>query len=146
MPIQRTIQLATYEAGMLQAAAYRNLSTFLTKALKSSNITISEWSLLGVLATVGQTRPSDIAAAMDVKTPMATRLIQSLVEKGLVLEHKVSSDQRGKLIGLTADGKELLEKEELVVRSAMYEYMSGVSREDLMGYLKVMEYLAKTQP
>ena len=146
MPIQRTIQLATYEAGMLQAAAYRNLSSFLTNALKSSNITISEWSLLGVLATVGHSRPSDIAAAMDVKTPMATRLIQSLVEKDLVMEKKVSSDQRGKLIALTPAGKDLLDNEELVIRAAMQEYLSGVAREDLISYLKVMEYLAKTQP
>ena len=146
MPNPRTIQLATYEAGMLQAAAYRNLSTFLTKALAPSHITMSEWSLLGILATVGPSRPSDIAGTMDVKTPMATRLIQSLAEKGLVVETKVSDDHRGKLITMTPAGKKLLDKEELIVREAMRKYLKGVAREDLIGYLSVIEYLAHHQP
>ncbi|MEO7617356.1 MAG: MarR family transcriptional regulator [Candidatus Saccharibacteria bacterium] len=146
MSTPRTIPLATYEAGMLQAAANRNLTTFLTNALKSSNITISEWSALGILATAGDARPSDIATTMDVKTPMATRLIQSLLEKNLVAERKVSEDQRGKLIVLTKEGKKLLDEEELVVREGMREYMKDVDRDDLVAYLKVVEYLARHQP
>ena len=146
MSTPRAIQLATYEAGMLQAAANRNLNTFLTNALKSSNITVSEWSALGILATTGESRPSDIAAIMDVKTPMATRIIQSLCEKSLVAEQKVSEDQRGKMIVLTAAGKKLLDEEEIIVRGGMREYMKDVPREDLIGYLRVIEYLAHHQP
>ena len=131
---------------MLQAAAYRNLTAFMSKALTPSHITMSEWSLLGVLAVSGEARPSDIATRMDVKTPMATRLIQSLIEKDLVAEYKVSVDQRGKMIVMTAAGKKLLAAEELTIRQAMRAYMADVPREDLIGYLRVIEYLAHRQP
>jgi DNA-binding MarR family transcriptional regulator len=146
MMTPRTIPLATYEAGMFQAAANRNLTTFLANALKSSNITTSEWSALGILATTGEARPSDMAMIMDVKTPMATRLIQSLLEKKLVAERKISEDQRGKLIVLTPEGKKLLDEQELIVRDGMREYMKEVDRDDLVAYLKVVEYLARHQP
>lgn len=146
MSNQPVINLATYEAGMLQAAAYRNLTTFMTKALSPSNITMSEWSLLGILASSGPSRPSDIAAIMDVKTPMATRLLKSLISKELVTEIKISEDQRSKLIGLTSKGKKLLDKQEIIVRAGMRDYMKGVDLNDLVAYLKVTAYLAQQQP
>lgn len=146
MSFTRTIPLATYEAGMLQAASNRNLTTFLTNALKSSNITTSEWSALGILATTGESRPSDMAMIMDVKTPMATRLISSLLEKNLVAERKISQDQRGKLIVLTPEGKKLLDQEELVIREGMREYLKDVDLGELATYLKVVEYIARHQP
>lgn len=140
------IQLATYEAGMLQAAANRNLTAFMSKALASSKITMSEWSLLGILASHGQSRPSVIASTMDVKTPMATRLLRSLATKGLVVEVKDSEDQRGKLINLSLKGKKLLNNQEIILRAGMKEYMKGVDRKDLAIYLKVLQYLALHQP
>ncbi len=141
-----TTQLATYEAGMIQAAAFRNLTAFMTKALLPSNITMSEWSLLGALAVNGCMRPSDIATLMDVKTPMATRLVKSLVEKGLIDEKPVSGDQRGKMIAMTKLGQALLCKQEKIIRDAMREYMADVPREDLNAYLRVLAYLARHQP
>ena len=131
---------------MLQAASNRNLTTFLTNALKSSNITTSEWSALGILATTGESRPSDMAMIMDVKTPMTTRLISSLLEKNLVAERKISQDQRGKLIVLTPEGKKLLDQEELVIREGMREYLKDVDLGELATYLKVVEYIARHQP
>ncbi len=139
-------QLATYEAGMIQAAAFRNLTAFMSKALLPSNITMSEWSLLGALATNDCMRPSDIATLMDVKTPMATRLVKSLVEKELIHEKPVSGDQRGKMIAMTTKGQELLDKEEIRIRDAMRDYMSDVPREDLNAYLRVLAHLARHQP
>lgn len=137
------IELATYEAGMLQAAAYRNLMTFLTEALGDAGITVSEWALLGILATRGSSRPSEIAGIMDVKTPMATRLIRSLTQKGLVAEEPVREDHRAKIIQLTNSGKKTLAHNEGHIRGQMRIYMSGVTNEELSIYLKVLEYLAK---
>ncbi len=146
MTKQMSTQLATYEAGMIQAAAFRNLTAFMHKALLPSNITMSEWSLLGALAVNANMRPSDIATLMDVKTPMATRLVKSLVEKDLIHEKPVSGDQRGKMIAMTPKGQELLESEEIIIRDAMRAYMVDVPLDDLNAYLRVLAYLARHQP
>jgi DNA-binding MarR family transcriptional regulator len=141
-PNPTSIELATYEAGMLQGAAYRNLMSFMTEALGGTGLTVSEWSVLGILMTRGEARPSDIANIMDVKTPMATRLVRSLLEKGLITEKPVSDDQRGKMIVMTKKGRGVLDDYETTMRSALREYLSGVERRDLIGYLRVLEYLA----
>lgn len=146
MTKQISTQLATYEAGMLQAAASRNLTAFMTKALLPSNITMSEWSLLGALAVNECMRPSDIATLMDVKTPMATRLVKSLVEKDLIHEQPVSGDQRGKMIAMTPKGQQLLDEQEVIIRAAMREYMVDVPFDDLNAYLRVLAHLARHQP
>lgn len=146
MPNLSSLQLATYEAALLQAAAFRNLTAFMTKALLPSKITMSEWSLMGTLAVHGSMRPSDIATNMDVKTPMTTRLVKSLADKDLISERTLSEDQRGKMIELTASGKNMLETQEIIIRGAMREYMNEVDRNDLASYLKVIEYLARRQP
>jgi DNA-binding MarR family transcriptional regulator len=91
-------------------------------------------------------RPSDIATLMDVKTPMATRLVKSLVEKNLIYEQPVSGDQRGKMIAMTKEGQGLLCKQEVIIRNAMREYMVDVPRDDLNAYLRVLAYLAHHQP
>lgn len=143
METSPNIDLATYEAGMLQAAAYRNLMSFMTEALVSVGLTVSEWAVLGVLMTQGDTRPSDIASIMDVKTPMATRLVRSLAEKGFVTEKAVELDQRGKMIAMTQNGRDVIMNYESTIRANMREFMSGVDRQDLIGYLRVIEYLAR---
>lgn len=144
MKIQTDASLAlrTYQAGMLQGAAYRNLTAFLTRELSAVDLSVNEWALLGLLAG-GKYRPSEIAAAMGVTAPMVPRLIQALIAKRLAAETADGSDQRSKSIAITDKGKVLLDDNEIRLRAAMREYLSDIPTADLEKYVRVMAVIAR---
>ena len=137
-----SLALRTYQAGMLQGAAYRNLTAFLTRELSVVDLSVNEWSLLGLLAS-GKHRPSEIALEMGVSAPMVPRLMQALLVKELASETADDNDQRSKSIAITAKGRHLLDTNETRLRAKMREYLSDITLADLNKYVRVMAKIAR---
>jgi DNA-binding MarR family transcriptional regulator len=69
-----------------------------------------EWRLLAAMACFGPTSPSELANKLQLDRPRTSRAIGSLVSKGLVRRHHLSSDRRCAVVELTTAGKALHEE------------------------------------
>lgn len=136
--------LKTYEAGLIQAKAYRILNRFLTECLSRDDISLPEWALLGILEQsaepVGMTH---LAEALGVENPMATSLVNSLEQKGLVERVAHASDRRARKVGLSTEGREFVPGAEKRLRKDMREFLKGCNPIHLKGYLEILEFIAK---
>lgn len=72
--------------------------------------TIEGWRVLGALRAGDGFTMSDISAAMSIPPPTLTRIVDKLVDSGLVLRRVDASDRRRVLVHLSARGKAKVRK------------------------------------
>jgi MarR family transcriptional regulator, transcriptional regulator for hemolysin len=131
-------QLHAYSTGLLQGKAYSRLHTHLTRALFQFNVSIPEWKLLGQLHEHGNVKLSILAELLSYDPPMVTKLVKQLEKKGLLKRVQDTIDERAKIITITPEGTNLIEKAEPEVKKIMKVLLKGVSSEELIIYLKVL--------
>jgi DNA-binding MarR family transcriptional regulator len=128
---------------MLQAKAYRNLSSFMTRSLAPHSLAVTEWAMLGLLRDSGSTRPTDLSEELGVSNPLTSRHIKRLGDLGWISRIEHEDDARGVLIALTPEGTAMVDKVESELRHEMRLYMKGISLRQLAAYLSVLEQLSK---
>lgn len=133
---------STYRAGLLQSRAYRALMTFLNSRLEPYNLTSSEWAVIGCLTESKRLRPTAIAEQLGVKSPVATRLIRSLLNKGLLEITADKRDRRAVNVTLTKLGAQRSREIEAHLRTDMRAWLRDVDLKELNSYLGVMEQIA----
>ncbi|GAY14261.1 MarR family winged helix-turn-helix transcriptional regulator [Mycobacterium sp. shizuoka-1] len=72
--------------------------------------TVEGWRVLGALRTGDGFTMSDISAAMSIPPPTLTRIVDKLVDGGLVLRRVDATDRRRVLVHLSARGKAKVRK------------------------------------
>ena len=80
-------EFTTYQAGVLQARAYRNLREFMSSELKQYKYTMMEWALVGLVydyTADGGARVSQLAKLLDVGTSLVTNMLNVLESRGLI--------------------------------------------------------------
>jgi DNA-binding MarR family transcriptional regulator len=131
--------LPSYEAGLLQAKAYRLLKTHTGKTLQQYGLTMAEWAVVGHLMDISKgLRLADLSTLLGVEPPLVTRLVDSLEDQQLVRRQSDKSDRRAKRICLSAKGGKLVVTVETAMRQSMKELLVGVGFEDLQSYLRVL--------
>ena len=93
------------------------------------NVTVSQSATLLALPQEGNLSMNEVSQAMDLATSTMTRMIDQLVEKGLVQRASDPDDRRIVRVELTPQGQQLrtnLEKEYLV----FYDLVMNEIRED----------------
>jgi DNA-binding MarR family transcriptional regulator len=130
--------LNAYSTGLLQGKAYRALSHHLTQALFPYKLSIPEWKLLGQLYEKGEMRLAELADLLDVRPPLVTKLVDSLEARGMLLRIRDPEDSRARLISATREGKLVIPKAEHAVKQAMVALLQGVTRDNLLNYLRVL--------
>lgn len=93
------------------------------------NVTVSQSATLLALPQEGNLSMNEVSQAMGLATSTMTRMIDQLVEKGLVQRTADPDDRRIVRVGLTSKGQQLrasLEKEYL----EFYHLVMGEIRED----------------
>ncbi|MCA1842589.1 MAG: MarR family transcriptional regulator [Actinobacteria bacterium] len=73
-------------------------------------LTLSQVSALATLDRVGPLTLGDLAAAERVQPPTMTRVVASLLERGLVGRTPNPLDRRSAQVAVTADGRKLLDR------------------------------------
>ena len=131
-------QLQGYTTGLLQGKAYSRLHTHLTRALFPFNVSIPEWKLLGQLHENGRVKLAVLAGLLSYDPPMVTKLVKQLEKKGLVKRQQDTIDERAKIITITSSGTKLIDDLEPEVKKVMRVLLNGISREELITYLKVL--------
>ena len=105
--------------------AQRRWTDVLGRGLLDAEVaSIDGWRVLGALRGGEGLTMSDISSAMSIPPPSLTRLVDKLVDNGLVLRRVDATDRRRVLIYLSARGKtkvRKLVKQESVLRAALAE-------------------------
>ena len=91
-------------------AASRALVAVAARSLAAAGdeVTLPQYRALVVLAASGPQGTADLAAALAVNPPTATRMCDRLVRKGLVRRHRQAGDRRTVRIALTPAGRDLV--------------------------------------
>ncbi len=137
-----TTHLTTYQIGLVQAQAYRMLQQHFRAGLEPFQITIPEWSLLGVVNDGGQLTLTQITHILKSKASHPTVLVEALVERGLLDRQVHPKDKRTKIVTLTAAGKKLVPKIEAAVRASIRSAIQHVPRPELETYYQVLAMFA----
>ncbi len=135
-------RVEAHELLLLQAMSYRVTKEKFSALLKSHNLTLADWFLLGLLynATEGS-RSSYISEKLGVEPPFVTELIQKLLKAHLVSVGQDATDKRAKLIKLTPKGHRLIETLTRDCQPALAPILSRCSNADIQAYVRVMRSL-----
>jgi MarR family transcriptional regulator, organic hydroperoxide resistance regulator len=131
-------KLNAYSTGLLQGKAYSRLHVVLTQVLVPYNLSIPEWKLLGQLHEHGKIRLAELAEYLSYDPPMVTKLAKLLEKKKMLQRLQDPYDERAKIVSITKTGTDLVIEIEPVAKMKMAQILKGVSKEELLTYLKVL--------
>ncbi|HWT12414.1 MAG TPA: MarR family transcriptional regulator [Allosphingosinicella sp.] len=95
-------------ATRLHASAIRLLRT-LRREDDGSGLSAPRLSALSVIAFAGPLSLAELAAAEQVRAPTMSRIVEALVQGGLVTRETDGTDRRSVRIAATAEGRRLME-------------------------------------
>lgn len=136
-------QLYTYQIGLVQAQAYRNLQAIFRDALSPYHLTVPEWSLLGIVYGFGEIGLSNITQMLKSKASHPSTLVDHLAARGLLDRRPDPDDRRNKIISITAAGRDLVPEVEKATRASMNLALSGIDRSELVEYFMMLRRLAE---
>ena len=70
-------------------------------------LSAQDWKALPTLGDHGRMTMTDLAEALGVPLSTATRLVERLIQKGLVTRSRIEDDRRVVRVELSAEGKEM---------------------------------------
>jgi len=137
---------STYETGILQARAYRNLRHFIARTLKDYELTSTQWSILGVICEEtknGGIRVSNLAKMLDVEASFVTNMIKQLIKSGYA-EHTYDEDDGRVRLIIGTDKAQLKAAEiERHMRKEMHIWLKDVDDKELGHYINVLGKISK---
>lgn len=140
----KQLQLKTFEAGILQARAYRNLRAFMQDNLEKYDLTMMQWALLGSIATTGSKgiTINELAHILDVEGSLITTMVNTAVKTGTIQKRTHPTDSRVRIVFATKAGTTLVERVESDLRNAMRTWLKDIPRTSLLRYLRTLEKIA----
>jgi DNA-binding MarR family transcriptional regulator len=139
-------KISTYQIGLTQAQAYRYLQVQFQAALKPYELTIPEWSLMGLLYDNKKMTLTQIGLALKSKASHPTVLVDRLEDRGLVRRIQNKDDKRIKLVELSQKGKALVPQIESQARAQIAMAVGHIDRKLLEDYFKALQLLAMGRP
>lgn len=94
-------------------------------------ITREEWQFVAMLASMGQTSPSELASATTVDRSQTSKTLRELIKKGLVYRHTQPSDRRRAAVGITQSGEKLFQDLFPLVLQLHHSILEGISEDEL---------------
>lgn len=138
-------QTPTYHAGIAQSKAYRVLRQLMAQLLKKYDITMMDWSMVGLIHEAGKRgiRITDIAQALDTTKAFVTTHINVLEAKGFVVRAVDTQDTRARIVRLAPGASAKVKKIETELRQDMRERLyKHIAPKDLAVYVKVLDQIA----
>jgi DNA-binding MarR family transcriptional regulator len=132
----------TYEFGLIQAQAYRAITTSMASSLQGFGLSMIEWGILGKICDTSGLRVSEIAYLASVEVPRIVFLTKRLEAKGYVARAVTSADRRAVVIVATELGRTSRDAIESQVKAHLGHFLAGIKPKDLMIYFKVIRFLS----
>ena len=138
-------------AGADLAAALRLNSMRLARRLRvergSDDLTLSQLAVLGSLERHGESTLGELAGIERVKPPSMTRIVNSLVEMGLVVRRPHDTDGRQIVLDLTEAARTLLDEDRRRRTAWLAQRLAELTDDDralLSQVLPLLERLANS--
>ena len=132
----------TYQIGLVQAQAYRNLQLIFRDALAPYELTIPEWSVLGVVCDHNQIGLTQLTEILKSKASHPTVLVERLQQRGLLERTVQDEDKRAKFVRITPAGRAMVIEAEPRVRLSLGLALSSIDRRELDAYYATLLALA----
>lgn len=136
--ILRTAHMEEYFGYLVRRLDNKIYASFL-RALAEHEITPARFTALSIIGANPGVRQVDIARALDIARPAALKLVNQLVDLGLVETHPIPSDKRIGALALSARGQAMMAEFERGVReheALICAPLSGSERETLTRLLR----------
>lgn len=110
--------------------------------IQTLGLTDATWRPLFHLHVLGAgTRQKDLAESLGIKGPSLVRLLDTLLEKGLVRRIEDDSDRRGKLLFLTPEGEEQVGRIQEIILALEDDLFGKVGEGDILQMEKIITRL-----
>lgn len=109
--------------------------------LAGAGVTEQQWRVLRVLDEGGPMTPSAICAAACLQAPSLSRIVQSLVEKGLVIRLQDAADRRRQRVSLKPAGLAVIHANLAASRSIARDIEARLGRERHDALLDLLQAL-----
>jgi len=100
---------------------------FTTKQLKKYKLSTQGWLILTVIGRFAPLSPSDLADRTSVGRDKISRIVDQLVDSGLVSRRTDDDDRRRVVLNLLAKGRRVCDELELVARQIETGVLDGLS-------------------
>lgn len=137
--------ITTYQAGILQAAAHRQLQRYCDEALEPYGITKMQWLIIGTVLDAGQAgiRLTELSAKLGTTASYITASVNFLEASGYVKRAENSQDSRSKLVLINPDIVDRCHEIEVTLRQALRETIyADIDPVEFRIYMKVLVLLS----
>ncbi len=131
-----------HRRALVHNKAYRFLRSTLAAPLATYDLSLPEWTLLGLLFDEGNHRISELATKLNVEVPQVTATVKQLEKKGCVNVSRDPDDSRAKQIELTQKWARQMPSIEKAVQGKIDPLFSSLSPKEMAAYFKVLTTIA----
>jgi len=131
-----------YKLGLLHAKADRAFRGLFSECLRSSNITMMEWLVLGVIIN-GSSKNismSAIANELNVTLPQITALVNGLLHQKMVKQRFSAKDRRTRLVIVTSKGNMVYSDALKLMVEDSSGWFGNLSEDDINAYIRTMQH------
>jgi DNA-binding MarR family transcriptional regulator len=130
----------SYQNGLLFTQTHSVVRDCIYDVLSKHDLTPSHWSILIITDAAAEgIRLSHVAQQMNVKAPLVTVLVDSLIRKELIRRLPHHSDGRAKLLVLTPQGSKVVNKLGQEIEDEIKKLTNGISVRDLNIFEKTLQ-------
>lgn len=138
--------ITTYQAGVYQARAFRALKQIKNRILEPYEISMMQWSVLGLIKDAGKTgvRTTVLAEQLDTTQAFISNTVSVLEAKKMVRRKADDQDHRAHCIIFNKKYDKLVEEIETKLRDELRKTIYvKVSPEELKTYMNVLVKFAE---
>jgi DNA-binding MarR family transcriptional regulator len=110
---------------------------------QSSGLNAPRLSALSMIVFAGPVTLSDLASAEQVRPPTMTRIVQALVELGLVAKHIDATDRRSVRLSSTIKGRKLMIQARKRRTQALAQQIGLLSASEQAALKRAVDVMAK---
>jgi DNA-binding MarR family transcriptional regulator len=127
--VLRTEQMEAYFGYLVRRLDNKIMASFLA-TLAEEEITPARFTALSIIGANPGVRQVDIARALEVARPAALKVVNQLIDLGLVEAHPIPSDKRIGALALSAKGQAKLASFEEAVRAHEQRICEPLTRQE----------------
>lgn len=96
--------LALYERAM-----FTQIMLSMARSLRDDNLSLAQVAALHLLGIKQELRIGEVADALGMQLPGASKVVADLVDRGLCARREDPADRRAKVVSVTAKGRKLID-------------------------------------
>lgn len=128
--------------GATLARASRQWRRAADQRLQPFDLTEATWlPLVRIARATSPPRQKDLAASLSLDGSSIVRLLDNLEAAGLIKRREEASDRRAKAIFLTARGRAIADKVEVVAQQVRHDALAGLSDREIEIAFRVLSHV-----